>query len=193
MLGDPIIWLALVGLFILLAACFMSAWNREQFWADAAKDLDLTFSGSGFLQSPEITGTHNGYALKIWLQKESSPALEISLEADLPSGVRFRRSGVFFNVEDAFGGQEIEVQHEKFNDMVHVKGEHPEEVKAFLTRERMEAMVLFFREFQEATVSQDAIYGRRKGKPDSTEGIKDVVNMGRKLADVLENEHDNET
>jgi hypothetical protein len=187
-----------VGLILLvsvgvLIAVVVSAVNRrsrlQPVWARAAADLGLPPPAGGPLADPSIAGSVDGRHLSVRERSDNGTnwiEYELAILRGLPVGltIRSEHAGSRMPVVGKLfsgGRQQVDTGDEHFDTSFIVTGDHPDDVRSFLTDERRRSLVWLAQECPDFELKRGELKYRFN---DCSEKIDDLTRPARAMIEV---------
>ena len=168
--------IAVVVVLIIMAAIAIGrsvARAADEAWQAAGNRLGLRYTpiqkrlfGSKEETNRHLRGTVDGRKVRVYTYTEGSGDSQTTYTAyqvgfpPLGLGLKIAPQGFWGKVKKAFGSQDIEVGDEQFDEAFLVKGDHPDQIAAFLTPSRRVTVSRLITEYRGATVGDDRIWWR---------------------------------
>ena len=142
----------LLGISAVCLAVWIAYWEWSAFsrlktaMSDACFDLNFSFQNLG--NEARISGEVNGYPIAVTTEEKYKYTKHHHIRAnarmefrDAPAGFCLWHEGVGTGMERLSGKKEVEFGHVDFDDAFWVDADDPERLRAYLTRERREALL----------------------------------------------------
>ncbi len=157
----PFMVLAIAGTVVALITSRRKSANAA--WAEAARRLRIELkptTGFAALSGKlSMRGSVNGFT--VWINTfQSNDKTHTRFRVRMPSlalGLRLSRQSPLAAISRFFGGQDIEIGQPLFDKQIMIKGDHSEQVRAFLTPARRVAISELVTAYRGATVTDTEI------------------------------------
>jgi hypothetical protein len=143
--------------------------KTNEAWAAVARSLNLVFKPGQLFSRPRISGIHNGCSVLVTTFSKGSgkhqttyTRFRVSYPQSLDMGLRLTKQGLLSGLGKMFGGQDIEVGDQAFDDAIVVKGRDPERVKEFLTLSRRMRAARFLTTYQGSCIDDLKVEWERR-------------------------------
>ncbi len=103
---------------------------------------------------PVFTGSETKYLLKQDYYTRFRGAYKQNLDLGLAI---YAKTPLFSAVDQAFGGQDIEIGYAEFDQKYVVKGRHQNQTRSHLTEHRMEAIIMLLNLYCDATITDNLV------------------------------------
>lgn len=189
---------ATAGIFALVFIVSRAQHRRaETAWSQAAADLGLQYTPSGFGTRRQMDGVIDGHVVVVDVVVRGSgknqsryTRFRVRYSNKLPLRMRLSRQGFFSGVVKLFGAQDLEVGEAAFDDQVVIKGDDPHRIAAYLTPARRSLILRALESYRGIVIDDSRITWERHGVVTEPHTLRSVTNRMLHLAKNLTSDQD---
>lgn len=165
--------------------------KADEAWETAAESIDGQFEAGGMVAKPKLSGTVDGYAVRVTTKTRGSNnhrktyTVYRILYPTLGFHMRLSEQGMFSGVKKLFGGRDVEVGDDAFDENVIVDAEAERKVVAFLTDERRRVVREFLDGRDEAEIRDDELRWVTRKRETSHTALLSALQRGAAVAREL--------
>ncbi len=172
--------------------------RTDETWRETARELDLRFSYgstflSGLLSERSMTGTYEGYRVRMWTYSDNRNSNQYFTAArvqlsEIPFSFQLSSKGFLQSIGTFLGGQDIKIGNESFDNEIIVKGRNQQQIRSFLTQERMTKFIRLFRSYPHSEITDTKIELVQEGVVRNQSQLKSMLDQAIRTARLLEGE-----